>query len=132
MIGAFYQFYTTYEKNYQDGPNDIRTLDLLTILLLYPSNLIMLLGMSESIKRAMRTLARNMHITRKIATVSRPLTKFNEDGGASTDHRSAVTEEFLPTTEEDNAFFNKISKKLSKKTLKVRFSRLNEETFDEN
>jgi hypothetical protein len=98
LIGSFYQFYTTYERNYQDGPNDIRTLDLLTILLLYPSNLIMLLGMSESIKRAMRTLARNMHITRKIATASRPLTKFNEDGTGSTEHRSCATEEFLPIT----------------------------------
>lgn len=56
----------------KEGPNDIRTLDLVTILVYYPSNLVMLLGMAQSIKRAMRTLARQMHISRKI-TLSKEL-----------------------------------------------------------
>ena len=57
----------------QEGPNDIRTIDLVTIIIYYPSNIVMLLGMAKSINRAMRTLARQRHISRKLS-VSRPPT----------------------------------------------------------
>jgi hypothetical protein len=76
----------------------------------------MLMGMSESIKRAMRTLARNMRITRKIATVSRPLTKFNDDATGSSVRRSGGTEDFYESALEENEFMRKLSKKSSKKT----------------
>lgn len=72
VFSIFYHFFTYYLIN-QEGPNDIRTLDLVTILIYYPSNFVMLLGMAKSIKRAMRTLARQKHISRKLS-VSRPPT----------------------------------------------------------
>ena len=103
----------------QEGPNDIRTLDLVTIFLYYPSNFIMLLGMAQSIKRAMRTLARQMHISRKL-TLSRPLTS----------NLLAEDKDNIANSCEIIYLHNKLSKRISKiqppPSHKKHFSALNE------
>ena len=113
VIDALYQFFTDYMIK-QEGPNDIRTLDLVTILVYYPSNLIMLLGMAKSIKRAMRTLARQMHISRKI-TLSKDLSSKLSNLDIYEDITVKIAK-------------NHLSKKLLKQ--QQHYSGLNEETIE--
>jgi len=105
VISIFFQFFTYYMIN-QEGPNDIRTLDLVTILIYYPSNFVMLLGMAKSIKRAMRTLARQKHISRKLS-VSYPLT--NNLLAEDRNHNQN-----LANSAEIIYLHNKLSKRISK------------------